>query len=211
MTENRALLEANIVAGNCGSKVQIIPWALCDKDGEEDLQVDDMMSGSATLDRVTGGSAANGRKQYGMPALIERVSVARLDHLMESHQLPAPDVIKVDIEGAEALMLQGARDTLNRYSPDLLVELHGASTACQVFQFLTELGYHCFGEAMLDGCKEYRQLNKGIVNTLSDYYDLHFLVASRDPNRLRKPIDHFMGGTGHTLSPSGVRGPDLSF
>src|SRR5229473_260164 len=82
LTENRQLLEANIKAGGLQGQVQIVPSALSDNDGEEDLQVDDMMSGSAVLDRVTAGEPCQGRKQYGMPSLTERVAVARLDHLV---------------------------------------------------------------------------------------------------------------------------------
>lgn len=193
MTDNRALLEANIRAGACQEQVQVMPWALCDKEGEEDLQVDDMMSGSAVLDRVTGGAAANGRKQYGMEGLTEKVSVARLDQLVASHRLPSPDVIKVDIEGAEGLMLEGARETLRKTQPDLLIELHGSAVAARVFRTLTDLGYACFGELTVDGRKDYRQLDQATVDGLRDYYDLHFLVASTDPDRLRQPIQPFAG------------------
>src|SRR4030095_9043666 len=54
MTQNRELLERNLRASNCRERVSLLPYALSDIDGEEDLQVDDMMSGSAVLDRVTG-------------------------------------------------------------------------------------------------------------------------------------------------------------
>lgn len=191
MTENRAMLEANIRAGACEQQVQILPWALCDKEGEEDLQVDDMMSGSATLDRVTGGEPANGRKQYGMAALTEKVAVARLDQLVASHHLPPPNVIKVDIEGAEGLMLEGARETLRQHKPDLLIELHGAKVAASVFRTLSGCGYSCFGELKVGDRMEYRLLDQKTIDGLMDYYDLHFLVASTDPGKLRQPIQPF--------------------
>lgn len=188
MTENRAMLEDNIRAGACEQQVQIMPWALCDKDGEEELQVDDMMSGSAVLDRVTGGTAANGRKQYGMEALTEKVSVARLDQLVASHRLPPPDVIKVDIEGAEGLMLAGARETLRKHQPDLMVELHGAAVADSVFKTLTDLGYVCFGELGDGAGRQYRRVTQRDIDSLKDYYDLHFIVASVDAKKLEQPI-----------------------
>ena len=191
MTENRAMLEDNIRAGDCARQVQIMPWALCDKEGEEDLQVDDMMSGSATLDRVTGGNAANGRKQYGMEALTEKVSVARLDQLVASHHLPPPNVIKVDIEGAEGLMLEGARETLRQHQPDLLIELHGASVAGSVFSTLTSLGYSCFGELNVDGRHQYTRVTQRMIDGLTDYYDLHFIVASTNPAKLEQPIEAY--------------------
>ena len=191
MTENRAMLEDNIQAGDCARQVQIMPWALCDKDGEEELQVDDMMSGSATLNRVTGGNAANGRKQYGMEALTETVSVARLDHLVTTHHLPPPNVVKVDIEGAEGLMLEGARETLRQHQPDMLIELHGASVAGSVFHTLTGLGYACFGELDVDGRHQYTRITQKMIDGLKDYYDLHFIVASVDAKKLEQPIQPY--------------------
>lgn len=191
MTENRTMLEDNLRAGDCAGHVQIMPWALCDKEGEEELQVDDMMSGSATLNRVTGGKAANGRKQYGMEALTEKVSVARLDQLAASHRLPPPNVIKVDIEGAEGLMLEGARETLRQHQPDMLIELHGASVAGSVFRTLTSLGYACFGELNVDGRHQYTRITQKMIDGLKDYYDLHFIVASVDAKKLEQPVQPY--------------------
>lgn len=201
MTENRAMLEDNIRAGECSRQVQIMPWALCDKEGEEDLQVDDMMSGSATLDRVAGGTPANGRRQYGMKALTEKVSVARLDQLVATHRLPPPDVVKVDIEGAEGLMLAGARETLHVHQPDLLVELHGAAVAGSVFNTLRDLGYACFGELNVDGKQQYTRITRKMIDGLKDYYDLHFIVASMDPAKLLQPIDPYRRISTPTFQP----------
>ena len=191
MTENRQLLEANIKAGGLQEQVQIVPTALADNDGEEDLQVDDMMSGSAVLNRVTAGEPCEGRRHYGMPSLTERVAVGRLDRLVRTQQLAPPDVIKVDIEGAEVLMLQGARETLKTSRPDLLIELHGVAVGQSVFRFLNELGYACFGEVRLDAKPVYCRLTEAIIERLKDHYDLHFLVASFDGRKLEEPIRQF--------------------
>ena len=55
-----------------------------------------------------------------------------------------PDVVKMDVEGAELEVLLGARDTIERCSPKLLIELHhfdGDATAHPVPRLLTSCGY----------------------------------------------------------------------
>lgn len=67
------------------------------------------------------------------------VPVCRLDQTIRRAQLPAPDLIKIDIEGAETEMLAGAREVLLHYRPALLIELHGTNEG--VHGILTELNY----------------------------------------------------------------------
>lgn len=52
-----------------------------------------------------------------------------------------PDVIKIDIEGAEILALQGAREILEKAAPTLLVELHSDKIKDEYFKMMTEIGY----------------------------------------------------------------------
>ncbi|NIN35661.1 MAG: hypothetical protein GTO60_11480, partial [Gammaproteobacteria bacterium] len=60
------------------------------------------------------------------------------------------DFIKADIEGAELLMLKGAKETLKRYHPILMLEIQSHSTKLfgykpeDVFDFLHEIGYAGF-------------------------------------------------------------------
>jgi FkbM family methyltransferase len=67
------------------------------------------------------------------------VDVRTLDSLSEASGLPLPDVIQIDIEGAEAEALEGAWATLTASRPMLVIELHRTNDA--VTAILDRLGY----------------------------------------------------------------------
>jgi FkbM family methyltransferase len=77
-----------------------------------------------------------------------QVSVRRLDSIMATERLPTPDLIKIDVEGAEADVLNGAARTIMSMRPALLIELHG--TNAPIAAALEEFGY----EAIALGHKE---------------------------------------------------------
>jgi FkbM family methyltransferase len=53
-----------------------------------------------------------------------RVEVETVDGLVASGRIPAPDIIKMDVEGAEVGVVRGAATTLSTHRPTLLVEVH---------------------------------------------------------------------------------------
>lgn len=61
----------------------------------------------------------------------ERVRVSTLDRVVADERLPRVDVVKVDVEGAEVEVLRGARRTLERFRPLLLVELNPSALAAR--------------------------------------------------------------------------------
>ena len=70
---------------------------------------------------------------------IISVPVRRLDDLLAEPGSTPPDLVKIDVEGAETDVLRGAAQTLAKVRPILLIELHGTNEA--VAHLLSEAGY----------------------------------------------------------------------
>ncbi|MCX8113109.1 MAG: FkbM family methyltransferase [Bacteroidia bacterium] len=62
-----------------------------------------------------------------------------IDKLAETLALQRVDWIKIDVEGAEVAVLEGAQEVLRRFKPTIWMELH--DTWAEVETFLTQHGY----------------------------------------------------------------------
>lgn len=190
MSDNRPMLAKNLALGGIEEAVQVLPVALADFDGEADFQVDDMQSSSGSLDQVTGGEPAQGRRNLGLAPLTERVTCRRLDSLVAEQELPLPDLIKIDVEGAEALVLAGASKLLSERGPRLFVELHGIGEIGDVLTLLDRHGYHCRGRVReWIHPSGYGPVDRSLIPHLRDQYDVHFLVAAKNPEDLPSGYD----------------------
>ena len=64
-----------------------------------------------------------------------------LDELIDAYNLKKPDLIKIDIEGAEEFAIKGMEKTLSRYRPVIFMEVHGLEAAHNTFPMLEAIGY----------------------------------------------------------------------
>jgi FkbM family methyltransferase len=101
--------------------------AVSDIDGEVPFGVH-----ASTLEGAIGEPGA------GMQTIA--VQCATIDGLVAGG-LPAPDFIKIDVEGAEGRALRGTRDTISTYLPDLLVEVHSRQAGREVLEAVPS-AYH---------------------------------------------------------------------
>ncbi len=71
----------------------------------------------------------------------ERVRVVTLDHLLATGEIPPPDFMKVDVEGAEYAALCGARQLLEDHQPILFLDTHEREAHYPTIELLESLGY----------------------------------------------------------------------
>jgi FkbM family methyltransferase len=131
LPENLAMLRRNVQLNRL-SNVQCFASALFSSKRELSLAVPDESPNSGD------GSVIHDR---GRKHIL--VSAITLDSFCASGKIQ-PDVLKMDIEGAEYDVLVGARDTISRCRPKLLIELHhfdGNRAAHPVPDLLSGWGY----------------------------------------------------------------------
>lgn len=104
--------------------VAILPLALGDRSGVAILTVPVKRSGSYGFGLSHLGADAQAR-----PAEIEAVGITTLDEAAQALGIERLDLVKADIEGFELRLVMGARATLARFKPALLLELHDAHLA----------------------------------------------------------------------------------
>lgn len=76
---------------------------------------------------------------YATRGALFPVPAISLDGLLDRE--PPPDVIKIDVEGAAALVLRGAARILDQGAPHVYVELHGPEEQAGVRDELLSRGY----------------------------------------------------------------------
>jgi len=69
------------------------------------------------------------------------VNTVSIDELVGDGKIPVPDYIKIDVEGAELLVLKGAKSTLSNYSPKIFLATHSPKLHADCCNFLASLGY----------------------------------------------------------------------
>lgn len=80
----------------------------------------------------------------------EPVDVVPLDEALDQLGIRRLDVIKVDVEGAETLVLEGAWASVQRFRPLMLIEVHTHSSrligrdSAALLRMFSELGYAAF-------------------------------------------------------------------
>ncbi len=132
LPENYAQLQ-RLAANNPQLPLRLEPIALGSEEGLAEFSV---MPDSSM------GKLADSSFQSDAPrASILQVPRRTLDGLTSESAYPPPQVMKIDVEGAEAEVLQGAMKTLQTARPILFIEAHSQPLANNCTQLLEGLGY----------------------------------------------------------------------
>ncbi len=87
------------------------------------------------------GSISQANALYKIPTIA-------LDRLIADGVIPIPDLIKMDVEGAESLVLSGAKELFSRKKTTLFIALHSDDQQRKCAEFLRSSGYEIH---LLDG------------------------------------------------------------
>ena len=147
--ENAARLRSHIVRNRLGNKIRVVQSAVW----SASTPAIDFQTGTP---RSQGGVRSNGLRPPLATGPTQSVIATSLDDFVAAGN-PAPNLIKIDVEGAEAQVLFGAKSILNTLRPIIFVEVHGATEFAavkRVFEhrryfldwIIPEEGYprHCF-------------------------------------------------------------------
>jgi FkbM family methyltransferase len=109
-------LQDNVQASNA-TAVTIFPFACSDSEGILELfAAPSVNTGESSLSRANAS-------QEGAVVVSYKVRARPLDDIVREAKVSRVDVIKVDVEGAEYLVLKGASETLARFHPMLIAEV----------------------------------------------------------------------------------------
>jgi FkbM family methyltransferase len=79
--------------------------------------------------------------------ILLRIKVRTIDSFVEEHGINNLGLIKVDVEGAEMDVIEGAKKTIQRDKPNLILELekrHLGGSIVSSIQKIKDLGYECY-------------------------------------------------------------------
>jgi FkbM family methyltransferase len=103
--------------------VEVIEAAVADQDGQAHFQ--------------RGPNSYSG----ALGEVGEPVNVVTIDALRAAGRVALPNVVKIDVEGAEALVLRGAEETIRSARPVIFLAVHGATPRAECLKLLRNLAY----------------------------------------------------------------------
>lgn len=124
------------------SNVQVFNVGIADEKKSRTLTVRKHLSATGSMEEHIQSDIL---KEKGSRML--QVQTDSLDSIIREKKLPAPDFIKIDIEGMEYPALLGMAETLKTAKPELYIEIHGAGREIksknirQIVGFLKEYDY----------------------------------------------------------------------
>ncbi len=115
--------------------IHILPFAISDHEKE--------VSFSNNIDQRDGNTYIKSSENYTNSSQTSMVKCYSIDELMQQGY-DRPDIIKIDVEGAELDVLKGAINTIKQYKPNIVLATHNChlpGVRDQCIALLQELGY----------------------------------------------------------------------
>ncbi len=121
--------------------IELCERALSDSNNIVDLYI------PVKKQRKIGPGLSHLGKETERDYIVQPVETIRLDDYIEEKKVPRVDFIKIDVEGAELLVLKGAASTISKYRPAIYAEVNDEYTkrlgygASDIFKYLEAHGY----------------------------------------------------------------------
>lgn len=141
-SRNVARLRKNLELNHI-QNVTVREFGLGLKSGSAVLVWDPAMAGAGTVEDTSMAGTIGSQKF----AHRQEVRITTLDQDLIDARLPAPDLIKVDVEGYELPVLKGGRRLLEALHPALYLEMHGETmnekrrNVRAIVEYLIQVGY----------------------------------------------------------------------
>ena len=136
------------------SIIQLMPFALSNREGTIELFcLNNIEKGDSSASFINDASTHYPREHYKWfkPIVVEQTTI---DELIYQDICIPPDLLKIDVEGAESLVIEGAIKTIEIHRPLIVVEVHNAPNMFHLintlqaleynFQLLEEIDTRCF-------------------------------------------------------------------
>lgn len=122
---------------NSDLDVNLYPAAVADKVGFTKLNIARRGRATNYLDVAAGSTQTGGVRE------VQIVPCYSVDWMVKTDELPVPNFIKIDIEGAEELALKGMAKLLDTHKPTLLCEVR-ESNRQRITECLINYGYELY-------------------------------------------------------------------
>lgn len=166
--ENRIMLEELISVNRAEKVIQIIPLAVGNSLGPQKF-INWKAPSMYLLEKAIDGQDVSACES-------SFVQSTTLDAFIFEKNNPPPDLVKIDVEGAEALVLEGGQMTMKRYSPPILIEVHGPNSAKKVWNFMKDFRYS-FWHISNAGRIRILRLEKCLSLFSKEAWTQHFLLT----------------------------------
>jgi FkbM family methyltransferase len=103
-----------------------------------------------TTDDIDSAKSSGGYLSEAMPPLPKdsyatfkstKVVVDTIDNFLKYNSSSTPNIIKIDVEGAEANVLRGGKEFLKKRNPLIIAEIHNITSMLNVANILINTGY----------------------------------------------------------------------
>ena len=159
-------LKNNLILNGFVKRCVLNQVALGEKEGTETLFIPHKLG--AAFASLREHSYCNGDKSSQISVPVEK-----LDDYVIANKIREIDFIKIDVEGAEYLVLKGAENVLKKYSPVIMLELQDVRTKSfgyspeDLINYLGGFGYHLYEIVE----KEFGSVKKVILFENTSYYN----------------------------------------